>query len=402
MTAGTTTGPASQQQSAKPPAHHSHATPPWMPPADSSGPRYRLDRDGILTAPDGATYTQGTPTGRGNGFFAALSTALHHAADQPGLDSRGAARLRSRAGAPPNRLMRLNGLPGTPAERDSLFTPPPLRRLPGTPAPSQDARDGHLRRHLADAPWGPAADRAVAEWAAAATGATVTLIEENGTAHTYAGPSGEAGPHLRLRRRGGDFVPLTLRTPAPEPRQDDEQDPATIPLPPSPTGNDLPSPAGFPTEEEALDLSTLSGNSPTPHLGDTGDTGQPGEDSDVEMDLESDDDSAPEEAAVLTGPETEFATRFADLLNEADLRVDSLLDVVRQRNTALGGFPDVAFDSAFTELTGIGVPEALDERSRTADWRPRTTTTCARPSASVPAARSPRHAPPAPRRGTAR
>ncbi|MEJ8672293.1 hypothetical protein WKI71_39970 [Streptomyces sp. MS1.AVA.1] len=206
-TAGTTTGPTSQQQSAKPPAHRSHATPPWMPPADSSGPRYRLDRDGILTAPDGATYTQGTPTGRGNGFFAALSTALHHAADQPGLDSHEATRLRSRAGAPPKRLMRLNGLPGAPTERDSLFTPPPLRRFPGTPAPSQDARDGHLRRHLADAPWGPAADRAVAEWAASATGATVTLIEEDGTAHTYAGPSGEASPHLRLRRRGGDFVP---------------------------------------------------------------------------------------------------------------------------------------------------------------------------------------------------
>ncbi|MEJ8672294.1 hypothetical protein WKI71_39975 [Streptomyces sp. MS1.AVA.1] len=34
---------------------------------------------------------------------------------------------------------------------------------------------------------------------------------------------------------------------------------------------------------------------------------------------------------------------------------------MRQRNTALGGFPDVAFDSAFTELTGIGVPEALDQ-----------------------------------------
>ncbi|WUH44065.1 hypothetical protein OHO27_03950 [Streptomyces sp. NBC_00443] len=379
-TAGTTTGPTSQQQS----AHRSHATPPWMPPADSSDPRYRLDRDGILTAPDGATYAQGTPTGRGNGFFAALSTALHHAADQPGLDSHEAARLRSRAGAPPNRLMRLNGLPGTPVERDSLFTPPPPRRLPGAPAPSQDARDGQLRRHLADAPWGPGADRAVAEWAAAATGATVTLIEENGTAHTYAGPSGEAGPHLRLRRRGGDFVPLILRTPAPEPRQD-QQDPASVPLPPSPTGSDLPSPSSVPSlpgltaEEEALDLSTLSGNNPTMDMEDVGGTGQTGSDSDsnsesdVEMDLDSDDDSAPEKAAVLTGPETEFASRFADLLAEPEPRVDALLDVVRRRNTALGGFPDVAFDSAFTELTGIGVPEALDHaeqvgRLRTEDY----------------------------------
>lgn len=133
--------------------------------------------------------------------------------------------------------MRLNGLPGARAERDSLFTPPPLTIRPGAPAPSQDARDGHLRRHLAEAPWGPGADRTVAEWAAAATGTTITLIEENGTAHTYPGPSGDVGPHLRLRRRGGDFVPLIQHTPAPQPTAPPpaHQDPAAIPLPPSPT-----------------------------------------------------------------------------------------------------------------------------------------------------------------------
>ncbi|NUL34926.1 hypothetical protein HRW09_36725, partial [Streptomyces lunaelactis] len=193
----------------------------------------------------------------------------------------------------------------------------------GEPAPSQDAREGHLRRHLAEAPWGPGADRAVARWAAAATGTTVTLIEENGTAHTYPGPSGDSGPHLRLRRRGGDFVPLSLHTPAPTPKapapKDTEskapepkvlkapepkgpeqkapvlegselkgpeaqvttsvdtatpvppvpdpasqdpalqnallQDAAALPLPPSPTGSDLP---GL-LEEEAYELSTLSG-----------------------------------------------------------------------------------------------------------------------------------------------
>ncbi|MER6181915.1 hypothetical protein [Streptomyces sp. NPDC001652] len=220
-----------------PAPHRSHATPPWHPPAEGSGPRYRLARDGVLTAPDGATYTQGTPNGRGNGFFAALSTALHQAARQPGLDRNEAARLRLRADTPPAQLMRLNGLPGARAERDSLFTPPPLTIRPGAPAPSQDARDGHLRRHLAEAPWGPGADRTVAEWAAAATGTTITLIEENGTAHTYPGPSGDAGPHLRLRRRGGDFVPLIQHTPAPQPAAPPatHQDPAAVPLPPSPT-----------------------------------------------------------------------------------------------------------------------------------------------------------------------
>ncbi|WP_432192393.1 hypothetical protein [Streptomyces sp. bgisy027] len=337
------------------PAHRSHATPPWHPPAESTGPRFRLARDGILTAPDGATYTQGTPTGRGNGFFAALSTALHHAAQQPGLDRQEASRLRLRADAPPAQLMRLNGLPGARAERDSLFTPPPLTVRPGAPAPSRDARDGHLRRHLAEAPWGPGADRAVAEWAAAATGTTVTLVEENGTAHTYPGPSGESGPHLRLRRRGGDFVPLILRTPAPAPTPPasetvpppSDQDPATVPLPPSPTGSDLP---GLPGEEEAYDLSTLSG---------AGDTTDAGADSDVEMDLDS--GSEGERAAVEASPEQAFAVEFAGLLDEAELRADALLDVVRRRNAQLGGLPDVAFDSAFTEHTGIGVPEALDQ-----------------------------------------
>ncbi|MGW1394077.1 hypothetical protein ACWD6Q_20705 [Streptomyces nigra] len=321
------------------PAHRSHATPPWHPPAASTGPRYRLDRDGVLTAPDGATYTQGTPTGRGNGFFGALSTALQHAARQPGLDRHEAGRLRRRADMPPAQLMRLNGLPGSRAERDTLFAPPPLVVRPGAPAPSQDARDAHLRRHLAEAPWGPGADRAVAAWAAAATGTTVTLVEENGTAHTYPGPSGGAGPHLRLRRRGGDFVPLLPRTPAPAPGPNQ----ATAP----PTDGDLP---GLPGEEEAYDLHTLSG---------AGGATEAEGDSDVEMYLDSGSES--EREAVETSPEHPFAVEFATLLEEPELRADALLDVVRRRNARLGGFPDVAFDSAFTEHTGIGVPEALDQ-----------------------------------------
>ncbi|MFE4690582.1 lonely Cys domain-containing protein, partial [Streptomyces sp. NPDC056749] len=254
----------------KPPAHRNHTTPPWMPPGEAGGPRFRLGRDGVLTAPDGATYTQGTPSGRGNGFFAALSTALHHAAAQPGTDRDEAARLRTRADAPPAKLMRLNGLPGERGERDSLFTPPPMNTRRGAPDPSEDARDGHLRRHLALAPWGPGADRAVAAWAATATGTTVTLIEENGTAHTYSGPSADS-PTVLLRRRGGDFVPLLTRTPAPKPRTTtpvgttptpppvQPQDPAAVPLPPSlgspAADSDLPGLTG----EEAYELSTMSG-----------------------------------------------------------------------------------------------------------------------------------------------
>ncbi|MFE9051560.1 hypothetical protein [Streptomyces rubiginosohelvolus] len=281
-----------------PPAHRSHPTPPWLPPADTDGPRYRLDRDGLLTAPDGATYTQGVPAGRGNGFFAALSTALRHAAEQPGRDAGAAARLRTRAGASPAQLMRLNGLPGERAERDTLFSPPPPANQKGIPALSQDALDGRLRRHLANAPWGPEADRAVAEWAAKATGATVTLIEENGTVHTYAGPSADA-PVLRLRRRGGDFVPLLLRTPAPAP--------AAAPKPKTPTDGSVP---GLPGEEEAYELSTLSGTEPQPQPQPHG-----GTDSDSDADSDSDGEvdtpiwADPEWLTAVFGPQWNRAPR---------------------------------------------------------------------------------------------
>ncbi|MGV9682338.1 WXG100-like domain-containing protein, partial [Streptomyces cellulosae] len=268
---------AASGKPSQPAAHRSHTTAPWLPPADGDVPRYRLARDGVLAAPDGATYTQGTPTGRGNGFFGALSTALRHAAARPNLDSREAGRLRSRADASPARLMRLNGLPGTSAERTALFSPPPLARRRGAPEPSAEAKEGHLRRHLAEAPWTTTgADLAVARWAAAATGTTVTLVEENGTAHTYLGPGGHSGPHLRLRRRGGDFVPLIERTPAPTTRTSptDGTGPdttatattATVPLPPStpaslsstPPPSPLPSPTetttdGRPATETAAD-----------------------------------------------------------------------------------------------------------------------------------------------------
>ncbi|MGQ4725172.1 WXG100-like domain-containing protein, partial [Streptomyces tunisiensis] len=291
---------AASGKPSKPAAHRSHTTAPWLPPADGDGPRYRLARDGVLTAPDGATYTQGPPTGRGNGFFGALSTALRHAAAQPNLDSREAGRLRLRADASAARLMRLNGLPGTPSERTSLFSPPPLARRRGAPEPSAEAKEGHLRRHLAEAPWTSIeADLAVARWAAAATGATVTLVEENGTAHTYLGPGGHNGPHLRLRRRGGDFVPLIERTPAPttrtSPTDGTGPDPtptaATVPLPPStpaspsstPPPSRLPSSTGTTTDgrpatETAADTTTAVTATDTVTATDAGPPGLDGDD----------------------------------------------------------------------------------------------------------------------------
>ncbi|MBT2875777.1 hypothetical protein HET67_30755, partial [Streptomyces sp. McG7] len=286
----------------QPATHRSHTTAPWLPPADGDGTRYRLARDGVLTAPDGATYTQGTPTGRGNGFFGALSTALRHAAAQPDLDSWEAGRLRSRAGASPAQLMRLNGLPGTPAERTALFSPPPLTRRPGVPAPSPEAKEGHLRRHLAEAPWTTTeADQAVVRWAAAATGVTVTLVEENGTPHTYLGPGGPSGPHLRLRRRGGDFVPLIERTPAPAAGTSptDGTGPDTtatatttaVPLPPSTPASpsSAPPPSRLPSSTESTTdgrpaTETAAGTTTTVTGTDT-DAGPPGLDGDDAYEL---------------------------------------------------------------------------------------------------------------------
>ncbi|MGW7369797.1 DUF4135 domain-containing protein, partial [Streptomyces sp. NPDC054841] len=196
---------------------------------------------------------------------------------------------------------------------------PPLPRRP----PPRAARARAPAAGTGAVVWGPRPPAGGgAAGPAAATGTTVTLIEENGTAHTYPGPSADGGPHLRLRRRGGDFVPLLLRTPAPEPQtpeakdplqngpeqngpeqngpeqngpeqngpepkstepkrreaqvttpvdtappvppvpHQDLQDPAAVPLPPSPTsptGSDLPGPSDEEDEEQAYELSTLSG-----------------------------------------------------------------------------------------------------------------------------------------------
>ncbi|MFY0513353.1 hypothetical protein ACOMD4_23625 [Streptomyces anulatus] len=362
----TTSAPSDSTETApKPPAHRSHATPPWLPPADADGPRYRLDRDGLLTAPDGATYTQGAPAGRGNGFFAALSTALRHAARQPGRDPRAAARLRTRAGAFPAQLMRLNGLPGERPDRDTLFSPPPPGDRKGAPALSQDALDGRLRRHLANAPWGPDADRAVAEWAAKATGATVTLIEENGTAHTYAGPSADA-PHLRLRRRGGDFVPLLLRTPAkapapapkpiaPTPKPETPEPlvpkPKAPESPKAPTDGDLP---GLSGEEEAYELSTLSGAEPEPEPepqpltqphGNTGIRTGTGSDSETDSDSDSEGEedtpiwADPEWLTAVFGPQWNRAPRAR--LQETSRALYELVEEVADGRPTRDGLADL-------------------------------------------------------------
>lgn len=81
-------------------------------------------------------------------------------------------------------------------------------------------------------------------------------------------------PHLRLRRRGGDFVPLLLRTPAPAPAPKPktptpkpETSEPLVPKPKAPESPKAPSDGDLPGlsgEEEAYELSTLSGAEPQP------------------------------------------------------------------------------------------------------------------------------------------
>ena len=193
------------------------ATPPrpGCRPPTARGPRYRLDRDGVLTAPDGATYTQGAPAGRGNGFFAALSTALRHAAGAARAATAGggtAAHPRRSAARPADAPERAPRRPG--GARHALHAPA-ARRPPGRARAA--ARTPSTATCAATSPTPRGARTPTARWPSGpphATGATVTLIEENGTAHTYAGPSADAPP-LRLRRRGGDFVPPAPPDPGP-------------------------------------------------------------------------------------------------------------------------------------------------------------------------------------------
>ncbi|WP_449343903.1 scabin-related ADP-ribosyltransferase [Streptomyces mexicanus] len=216
------------------PRRPSHTTPPWAP--SGRGDRFRAGRDGTFTGPDGTVYVQGPVTGRGNGFFDALAHTMRHAAASPGVPRAEAGRLRARSTTSPNQLMRRFGLPGRPEERDGLFHPPPPRlltgrTLPGTEDERRAVREIALRNHLAAGLWDAAADRVMAAWAARATGATVTLVEENGTAHTYPGAS-KSTVKLVLRRRGRDVLPL---------------------LP-------VPSPATVPVKPEAGDATTHTGN----------------------------------------------------------------------------------------------------------------------------------------------
>ncbi len=129
--------------------------PPLAPPADGDVPRYRLARDGVLAAPDGATYTQERPPAAAT----ASSAPCPPRCDMPPPDRTwtagrpaGCGRARRRVACPAHEAERPAGHLGR-ADRALLAAAPGA--APGRPEPSAEAKEGHLRRHLAEAPGPP-------------------------------------------------------------------------------------------------------------------------------------------------------------------------------------------------------------------------------------------------------
>ncbi|MDQ0988454.1 hypothetical protein [Streptomyces sp. V2I9] len=163
------------------PKHPSYATPPWAPPTAEDATRYTVDRSsGNLTAPDRTTWTR---------IAAQPSDADDNLAD-----------TFHRAWEAASRSTNASSAAGPSSDT----------------APTSEEVRQRLRVAFPD-PWTPAADRAMAQRAAETLNATVTLVEENGAAHTYrppapTGPGSSAAAaaslHVAVHRRGNDLFAL--------------------------------------------------------------------------------------------------------------------------------------------------------------------------------------------------
>ena len=189
--------------------HPSHTRWPWTATSTDETSRYTLERDGTLRGPDGTVHRQGPAGGPGNGFFDALARGFEHAAQTAGLpdgERRAHREQAAQVRRDPARMLGQAPPPGEPNAVAGLLD-----------AAAHDAA-AELARHAGRAGWRQRADETMARWVAAATGVTLTLVDEDGTAHTYPGTGAEGRPHLVLRRRGGDFVPLLAETGPPPTR----------------------------------------------------------------------------------------------------------------------------------------------------------------------------------------
>ncbi|NNN35643.1 hypothetical protein HLK59_35825 [Streptomyces sp. S3(2020)] len=200
------------------PSHPAHSTAPWTAHPDSTG--WRQDDPasgpGTLTDADGTVYELVEPTEDGNNFWTALAdfgegiaaratqrplplgavldrsvpftgAELSDAGETLGHDGRPTVRFHATAGRIPD---------------DVPLTLPQERELIRTQVRT-------ARR------WNPATTRIAARLAADTTGATVTIVAEDGSSRSYA-PIGGAhvGRAVVLCRRGGEFLLARPRPPA--------------------------------------------------------------------------------------------------------------------------------------------------------------------------------------------
>ncbi|MFE4816994.1 hypothetical protein ACFRFU_11275 [Streptomyces sp. NPDC056704] len=206
--------PAEQPRTAARPAH---STAPWAPRPGATG--WRRDPaagPGTLTAPDGTVHDLVEPTGDSNNFWAAL--AAHDA----------------QATSVWNRALP----PGAGLDRTAPFTAaeladagetlghdgrPPVRfhatagRIPDDVPLAAPQERALIHTQLRTARrWNTATTGTAARMAADATGATVTIVAEDGSTRSYPPAGGTPGGRtVTLYQRGGEFLLARPRPPAP-------------------------------------------------------------------------------------------------------------------------------------------------------------------------------------------
>ncbi|MEU8588767.1 hypothetical protein AB0C59_17470 [Streptomyces sp. NPDC048664] len=216
------------------PRRPAHASAPWN---TTTTTAWRHGTDGgaaTLTAPDGAVHDLVEPSGDGNGFWSALSSALDPAGERDAAAPVGAGSLP----------------PGAALDRDARFTHDEVVRAGVVLDPRQAEllrRDGGrlpdglvltpgqtrelIRTQLRTARhWDGATARTAAELAAAAHGVRLTVVSEDGTTETHGAAD---GPVVTLYRRGGEYLwarPRQAAAPRPDTAAEAHEEPTTGPL----------------------------------------------------------------------------------------------------------------------------------------------------------------------------
>ncbi|MEU6353680.1 hypothetical protein ABZ896_30860 [Streptomyces sp. NPDC047072] len=211
--------PASETRRPSPhagPTRPAHAVAPWTARPGSTG--WRRDPDagtGTLTAPDGTVHDLVEPAGDGNNFWAALAghdTRVTGAWNGPlpssaVLDRTAPFTARELADAGETL-----GHDGRPRVRFHATA----GRVPDDVGLTAEQEESLIRAQLSAARrWDGATTGTAARMAADATGSTVTIVAEDGSARSFP-PAGRAsdGRAVTLYQRGGEFLLARPRPPA--------------------------------------------------------------------------------------------------------------------------------------------------------------------------------------------